>query len=80
MSLSNLDVTANGKASAVPKHRVPDELYCHVLVTRFGLIIGFTERLHLVTTNNFNTFTYLHTLQITIANSKSSMFSLVVAW
>jgi hypothetical protein len=49
----------------------------------FGLIIGFIERLYLVTTNNYNTFTDLHTVQITTANTKSSqspVSSPIIAW
>jgi hypothetical protein len=51
----------------------------YLVDTGFGLIIGFIERLQLVTTNSYNTF-LTYTLQITTANTKSSMSSLVVAW
>jgi hypothetical protein len=37
----------------------------------FGLVIEFTERLQLVTTNNYNILTSLHTLQITTAHTRS---------
>jgi hypothetical protein len=47
-----------------------------------GFIIEFTECLCLVTTDNYNVLTNLHTLQITTAHTKSSqtaMSSLVAA-
>jgi hypothetical protein len=54
--------------------------YCHVLVTRhgFGLVIGFTGFLQTVTTINYSAITNSHSLQFTIARTKS-MSSLGVA-
>jgi hypothetical protein len=51
-----------------------------MLVTGFGLVIGFIEHLQTVTANSFNTVTNLHTLQITSVNAKSYVASLVIAW
>jgi hypothetical protein len=39
----------------------------------FGLDIGFTDNLKVVTTNNYNTIADFHTFQITIAHAKSSV-------
>jgi hypothetical protein len=54
-----------------------------VLVTRHEvcIIIGFIEHLNLISTLNYNRFTDLHALQITVtaAQLKSSTSSLVVA-
>jgi hypothetical protein len=50
------------------------------LDTGFGLVIGFTEILKPVTTNNSDSLTDLYTLQITTASTKSSVSSPVVAW
>jgi hypothetical protein len=36
-----------------------------------GLEIGFIDHLYVVTTNNYNTIANFHTLQITIAHTKS---------
>jgi hypothetical protein len=36
----------------------------------FGLVIGFIDHLQVLITNNNNTVTDFHTLQITAANSK----------
>jgi hypothetical protein len=49
----------------------------------FGLVTGFTELLHNVTTSNYNAITNSHTLQFTTACIKSSqpaVSSPVVAW
>jgi hypothetical protein len=49
----------------------------------FGLEIGFTDHLQVVTTNNYNTIAIFHTLRITTAYVKSfqSAVSLpVVPW
>jgi hypothetical protein len=54
-------------------------LYCclyELLQTGFGLIIGFTEHLQIVTTN-ISAIANSHTLQFT---SQSYVSSLVVAW
>jgi hypothetical protein len=37
----------------------------------FGLVMGFTEHFQLITTNNYNTLTSLHTLQITTVHVRS---------
>jgi hypothetical protein len=42
----------------------------------FGLVIGFTELLQIVTANNYSIFANLHTLQFTTAHAvSSSVFS-----
>jgi hypothetical protein len=48
----------------------------------FGLVIGFTEHSHNVTTNNYDSLTELHTPSITVttAHIKSSQSSIAVAW
>jgi hypothetical protein len=53
---------------------------CHVM--GFGLVIEFTEHLQNVTTNNYESFTKLHTPKITVttAHIKSSESSLAVVW
>jgi hypothetical protein len=38
----------------------------------FGLVIGFTENLQIVTTRNFNTLADSHTHQFTTASTKFS--------
>jgi hypothetical protein len=38
----------------------------------FGLVIGFIEHLHIVTTSNYSASAYSHTLQFTTARTKSS--------
>jgi hypothetical protein len=48
---------------------------CWWLDTGFGLVIGFTEILQLVTTSNYNAFANLHILQITATHAKSSQFT-----
>jgi hypothetical protein len=47
------------------------------LVTRFGLVIGFTEHFQKVTTNNHDSSIVLHTQKITVTTShiKSSVFT-----
>jgi hypothetical protein len=55
------------------------------MILRFGLVIGYTEHLQNVTTNNYDSLTELHTPKITIitAHIKYPPFalsSLVVAW
>jgi hypothetical protein len=59
--------------------------YCYVmgwLLTGVRLVSGFTEHLTLVTTNNYDSLTELHTPKITVttAHIKSSQASLAVAW
>jgi hypothetical protein len=59
--------------------------FCHVykwLQTGFWLVIGFIEHLQNVTTNNYDSPTELHTpnATLTTAYTKSSHFSLAVAW
>jgi superfamily I DNA and RNA helicase len=60
--------------------------YCHVyerLYTEFGLVVGFTEHLQNVITNNYSAIANSHTLQLTTARTKSSqsaVSSLVVVW
>jgi hypothetical protein len=44
----------------------------------FGLIIRFIEHLQFVTTNNYIVFINLHIMQITTANTKSSICYLVI--
>jgi hypothetical protein len=46
------------------------------------MVLGFTEQLQNVTTNNYDRLTELHTPKITVttAHVKSSQFSIVVAW
>jgi hypothetical protein len=49
----------------------------------FGLVIGFTELLQNVTTNNYSANANSHTLQFTTARTKisqSAVSSPVVAW
>jgi UDP-N-acetylglucosamine transferase subunit ALG13 len=48
----------------------------------FGMVIGFVERLLLVTVSSYNCLMDLHTLQIavTAAHIKSCMSSVNVAW
>jgi hypothetical protein len=50
------------------------------LWTEFGLVIGFTEHLQNITTNNYDSLTELHTPKITVttAHLKSSHSSLTV--
>jgi hypothetical protein len=47
----------------------------------FGLVIGFIEHLQNVTTNNYDSFTELHTqkIAVTTAHIKPSQSSLAVA-
>jgi hypothetical protein len=42
-----------------------------------GLIVGLTEHLRLTATNNDNTLTNLHTLEITTAHTKSPRSAIV---
>jgi hypothetical protein len=53
-----------------------------LLWTEYGLDIGFIDHLHrrLGTTINYSAIANLHTLQITIAHSKSSQSSVDVFW
>jgi hypothetical protein len=48
----------------------------------FGLEIGFTDHLQVVTTNNYNTIANLHTPNITVttAHIKSFQSSLIFSW
>jgi hypothetical protein len=49
----------------------------------FGLVIGFTDHLQIVTTSNYSTITNSHTLQFTTAHTKSSQSAVsspVGAW
>jgi hypothetical protein len=49
----------------------------------FGLVIGFTAHLQIVTTTKYKVITNSHTLQFTTACTKSSqsaVSSLVVTW
>jgi hypothetical protein len=49
----------------------------------FGLVIGFTEHLQIVTTSHYSAIANSHTLQFTTARIKSSqsvVSSQVVAW
>jgi hypothetical protein len=49
----------------------------------FGLDIGFTDHLQVVTTNNYSTIANFHTLQVTAAHAKSfqvAVSSPVVSW
>jgi hypothetical protein len=48
---------------------------CLWLYTGCELITEFTAFLWLVTTNNYNTLTGLHALQITVAHTESSVCS-----
>jgi hypothetical protein len=50
--------------------------------TGFGKVIGSTEHLQNVTTNNYDSLTELHNPKITVttAHTKSSQSSLVIAW
>jgi hypothetical protein len=52
------------------------------LEARFGLVIGFTEHLHSVTTNKYDSLTefYIPKITVTTAHEKSSQSSLAVAW
>jgi hypothetical protein len=43
----------------------------------FGLIIGYTEHLYLVTTNNYKAVTNIHILQITITQAKSQTVTVI---
>lgn len=43
--------------------------------TGFGMIIEFVRYSIFITKNNYKIFTVLHNIQITIANSKSSLFA-----
>jgi hypothetical protein len=43
-----------------------------VTIDGFGLVIGYTEHLQIVTTSNYNAIDNLHNLQITIAHAKPS--------
>jgi hypothetical protein len=49
------------------------------LDTGFGLVIGFIELSHLVTTSNYSCLIDSHSLQFTMARTKSSTSSLGVA-
>jgi hypothetical protein len=52
-------------------------------VMGFGLVIGFIERLQIVTTSNYSVIANSHTLQFTTArttSSQSSSSSPVVVW
>jgi hypothetical protein len=40
----------------------------------FGLVIGFTDHLQIVTTSNYNAIANSHTQQFTTAHIKSSQF------
>jgi hypothetical protein len=54
-----------------------------ILQTGFGLVIGFTEHLQIVTTSTYNAIANSYTLQITTAPTKSfqsAVSSAVVAW
>jgi hypothetical protein len=54
-----------------------------VIIDGFGLVIGFTKYLQIVTTSNYSAVANSHTLQFTTARTKSSqpaVFSPVVAW
>jgi hypothetical protein len=49
----------------------------------FGLVIGFTEHLQIITTSNYSAIANSHILQFTTARTKSSqsdVHSPVVAW
>jgi hypothetical protein len=49
----------------------------------FGLVIGFTEHLQIITTSNYSAFVNSHTLQFTterIKSSQSAVSSLAVTW
>jgi hypothetical protein len=53
------------------------------LYTGFGLVIGFTEQLQIVTTSNYSAIANSHTLKFTTARTKSSQSAVslpVVAW
>jgi hypothetical protein len=64
-----------------------DRWYCHVyevwLYTGFGLVIGFTGHLQIVTTSKYSAIINSHTQQFVTARTKSShsaVSSPVVAW
>jgi hypothetical protein len=58
-----------------------DNKYIITILEWFGLVIGFTEHLQNVTTNNYDSLTELHTPKITVTTGyiKSSQSSLAVA-
>jgi hypothetical protein len=56
------------------------KVYCQVsqwLTRRFGLVIGFTDHLHVVTINNYDTIADLHNLQ-TLHTNLLSLSALVL--
>jgi hypothetical protein len=54
--------------------------YCvNDIVTGFGLVIRFTERLRLITTINSYTLTILHISHITLGHPRFSQSSLAIA-
>jgi hypothetical protein len=61
-------------------------IYCDVnewLQTGFGLVIGFIDHLHIVTTSNYSANANSHTLQFNTARTRSSQSAVsspVVAW
>jgi hypothetical protein len=66
--------------------RMINEKFCNVyewLQTGFGLVIGFIEYLHIITTSNYNANANSHNLQFTTARIKSfqvAVSSPVVTW
>jgi hypothetical protein len=54
-----------------------------VTVVGFGLVVGFIEHLQIITTNNYSAVTNSHTIQFTMACTKSSQSAVsspVIAW